>query len=99
MLPEVNHIDKIRNNNKVSNLEWISSRDNKRHSVYRVTRTPTNKLRFENWVRHITLKKERNKQFIDSIKEKLENMPASKHINNEVLSYSTKENRQLNLFR
>lgn len=31
-LPEVNHKDRDRSNNKVSNLEWISSEDNKAHA-------------------------------------------------------------------
>ena len=32
-LPEVNHIDRDKTNNHVSNLEWITSRDNTVHSV------------------------------------------------------------------
>ena len=31
-LPEVNHKDRDRSNNKVANLEWISSEDNKAHA-------------------------------------------------------------------
>ena len=32
-LPEVNHIDTDRTNNKVTNLEWVSTRDNIKHAV------------------------------------------------------------------
>lgn len=31
--PEVNHKDSIRNNPKVSNLEWVTSRENKQHAI------------------------------------------------------------------
>ena len=31
-LPEVNHIDKNRQNNNISNLEWLTHADNTRHS-------------------------------------------------------------------
>ena len=31
-LPEVNHIDSNRSNNHIDNLEWVSRKQNKRHS-------------------------------------------------------------------
>lgn len=36
-LPEVNHIDEIRSNNKVTNLEWATRTSNALHSVYKTT--------------------------------------------------------------
>jgi hypothetical protein len=32
-LPEINHIDEVKTNNILNNLEWISSKDNKKHSL------------------------------------------------------------------
>lgn len=36
-LPEVNHIDEVRSNNKVSNLEWSTRSSNAAHSVYKTS--------------------------------------------------------------
>src|SRR3970040_299459 len=32
-LPEVNHIDSVRTNNKLDNLEWVTSKGNSIHAV------------------------------------------------------------------
>jgi hypothetical protein len=58
-LPEVNHIDFNRSNNSVSNLEWVSKKENTKHSVVNKRWTPkkfnsinSNKTLIEEAVNH-----------------------------------------------
>lgn len=58
-LPEVNHIDFNRSNNSVSNLEWVSKKENTKHSVVNKRWTPkkfnsinSNKTLIEEAVQH-----------------------------------------------
>lgn len=35
MLPEVNHINEVKTDNRVENLEWVTTHDNNEHSKYK----------------------------------------------------------------
>lgn len=49
-LPEVNHKDGCRQNNHISNLEWVTSLDNKIHAITTGLRVYTNRLTKEEFV-------------------------------------------------
>lgn len=47
-LPEVNHIDENKLNNDISNLEWVTHRENIRHSLTKKSKT---KITGVNWIK------------------------------------------------
>lgn len=49
-LPEVNHIDGIRTNPHHSNLEWVTSQENKLHAIRTGLRVYTNRLTKEEFI-------------------------------------------------
>ena len=36
-LPQINHIDEVKTNNNVENLEWVSASQNVRHSIHQIS--------------------------------------------------------------
>ena len=48
--PEVNHIDGVRTNNTVHNLEWVTSTENTQHAIQTGLKTYTNRLTREEFI-------------------------------------------------